>query len=150
MCTVVTRVTSLIRTLHRLPATCQIDRRIAVNHAYEQASRPDHPGSTKAPESGALTCLWRVLGSNQRRLSRRFYRPLPLTTRATRLDCARQDSERRPVADSSFDVVSKVDRQEVDNAINQAAKEVGQRFDFKNTGASIAWSGENGVEIKAN
>jgi uncharacterized protein YajQ (UPF0234 family) len=54
------------------------------------------------------------------------------------------------MADSSFDVVSKVDRQEVDNAINQAAKEVGQRFDFKNTGASIAWSGENGVEIKAN
>ena len=28
---------------------------------------------------------WRVLGSNQRRLSRRFYRPFPLTTRATRL-----------------------------------------------------------------
>ena len=54
------------------------------------------------------------------------------------------------MADSSFDVVSKVDRQEVDNALNQAAKEVGQRFDFKGTGASIAWSGENGVEIKAN
>jgi uncharacterized protein YajQ (UPF0234 family) len=54
------------------------------------------------------------------------------------------------VADSSFDVVSKVDRQEVDNAVNQAAKEVGQRFDFKNTGASITWSGEAGVEIKAN
>ena len=33
-------------------------------------------------------------------------------------------------ADSSFDVVSKVDRQEVDNALNQAAKEVSQRFDF--------------------
>jgi uncharacterized protein YajQ (UPF0234 family) len=54
------------------------------------------------------------------------------------------------VADSSFDVVSKVDRQEVDNALNQAAKEIGQRFDFKNTGASISWSGESGVEIKAN
>jgi len=54
------------------------------------------------------------------------------------------------VADSSFDVVSKVDRQEVDNALNQAAKEVGQRFDFKGTGASITWSGESGVEIKAN
>jgi cyclic-di-GMP-binding protein len=54
------------------------------------------------------------------------------------------------MADSSFDVVSKVDRQEVDNALNQAAKELGQRFDFKNTGASIAWSGESGVEIKAN
>jgi uncharacterized protein YajQ (UPF0234 family) len=53
------------------------------------------------------------------------------------------------MADSSFDVVSKVDRQEVDNAINQAAKEVNQRFDFKGTGASIGWSGENGVEVKA-
>ena len=53
------------------------------------------------------------------------------------------------MADSSFDVVSKVDRQEVDNALNQAAKEIGQRFDFKNTGASISWSGDNAVEIKA-
>ncbi|WP_211345023.1 YajQ family cyclic di-GMP-binding protein [Rarobacter incanus] len=46
------------------------------------------------------------------------------------------------VADSSFDIVSKVDRQEVDNALNQAGKEVAQRYDFKNVGASIAWSGE--------
>ncbi len=45
-------------------------------------------------------------------------------------------------ADSSFDIVSKVDRQEVDNALNQAAKEVGQRFDFKGTDASIKWSGD--------
>ena len=45
-------------------------------------------------------------------------------------------------AESSFDVVSKVDRQEVDNALNQAAKEVSQRYDFKNVGASISWSGE--------
>jgi len=52
------------------------------------------------------------------------------------------------VADSSFDVVSKVDRQEVDNALNQAAREISQRFDFKNTGASIAWSGER-IELKA-
>ena len=41
-------------------------------------------------------------------------------------------------SDSSFDIVSKVDRQEVDNALNQAAKEVRQRFDFKNTDAAIA------------
>jgi uncharacterized protein YajQ (UPF0234 family) len=54
------------------------------------------------------------------------------------------------VADSSFDVVSKVERQEVDNALNQAAKEVGQRFDFKGTGASIAWGGEDSVVITAN
>ncbi|MHA6525676.1 YajQ family cyclic di-GMP-binding protein [Tessaracoccus sp. G1721] len=51
-------------------------------------------------------------------------------------------------AESSFDVVSKVDRQEVDNALNQAVKEVGQRFDFKNTDAKIAWSGEN-IEMEA-
>jgi hypothetical protein len=53
------------------------------------------------------------------------------------------------VADSSFDIVSKVDRQEVDNALNQAAKEVSQRYDFKNVGASIEWSGES-IVIKAN
>ncbi len=53
------------------------------------------------------------------------------------------------MADASFDVVSKIDRQEVDNALNQAAKEVGQRFDFRGTNASIAWSGELGVTIKA-
>ena len=52
-------------------------------------------------------------------------------------------------SDSSFDVVSKVDRQEVDNALNQAAKEVQQRYDFKGTDASIDWSGEK-VLIKAN
>ena len=46
------------------------------------------------------------------------------------------------MADASFDVVAEVDRQEVDNAINQAAKELQQRFDFKNTDARVAWSGE--------
>ena len=51
--------------------------------------------------------------------------------------------------DASFDVVSKVDRQEVDNALNQAAKEVAQRYDFKNVGASIAWSGP-GIKMVAN
>ena len=51
--------------------------------------------------------------------------------------------------DSSFDVVSKVDRLEVDNALNQAAKEVSQRYDFKGTDASIDWSGDK-VLIKAN
>jgi uncharacterized protein YajQ (UPF0234 family) len=49
----------------------------------------------------------------------------------------------------SFDIVSKVDRQEVDNALNQAAKELSQRFDFRGTNASIDWSGELGVTIKA-
>ena len=53
------------------------------------------------------------------------------------------------MADSSFDVVSKIDRQEADNALNQAAKELTQRFDFRGTNASIAWSGEFGVTIRA-
>ncbi len=52
-------------------------------------------------------------------------------------------------ADSSFDVVSKVDRQEVDNALGQAAREIGTRFDFKNTGSSIRWSGETVIEIES-
>ncbi|MFJ6214316.1 YajQ family cyclic di-GMP-binding protein [Streptomyces sp. NPDC092296] len=53
------------------------------------------------------------------------------------------------MADSSFDIVSKVERQEVDNALNQASREIATRFDFKNVGASIAWSGEK-IEMKAN
>ena len=46
------------------------------------------------------------------------------------------------MADSSFDIVSKVDKMEAENAVNQAQKEVAQRYDFKNVGASIEWSGE--------
>jgi uncharacterized protein YajQ (UPF0234 family) len=53
-------------------------------------------------------------------------------------------------SESSFDIVSKINRQEVDNALNQAAKEIGTRFDFRGVGASIAWSGEHAVEIRAN
>lgn len=53
-------------------------------------------------------------------------------------------------SESSFDVVSKVDRQEVDNALNQAAKEVSQRYDFRGVDASIAWSGEDLVVMTAN
>jgi uncharacterized protein YajQ (UPF0234 family) len=49
------------------------------------------------------------------------------------------------MADSSFDVVSKVDRQEVDNALNQAAKELSTRFDFRGTDTTIEWQGEEGV-----
>jgi cyclic-di-GMP-binding protein len=47
------------------------------------------------------------------------------------------------VADPSFDIVSKVDQQEIDNAVNQAAKEVKTRYDFRDTGTSVAWSGES-------
>ena len=53
------------------------------------------------------------------------------------------------MADASFDVVSKVDKQEVSNALNQAEKEISQRYDFKGVGASIEWSGEK-ILMKAN
>ena len=43
-------------------------------------------------------------------------------------------------ATSSFDVTSPIDFQEVDNALNQARKEVGQRYDFKGAKADIALS----------
>lgn len=53
------------------------------------------------------------------------------------------------MADPSFDVVSKVDRQEVDNALNQAAKELSTRFDFRGTNAQVSWSGEEAITIQA-
>jgi cyclic-di-GMP-binding protein len=53
-----------------------------------------------------------------------------------------------PMADSSFDIVSKVDKQEAANALTQAQKEIEQRYDFKGVGASIEWSGEK-VLMKA-
>jgi uncharacterized protein YajQ (UPF0234 family) len=53
-------------------------------------------------------------------------------------------------SESSFDIVSKINRQDVDIALNQASKEIGTRFDFRGVGASITWSGDQAVEIKAN
>jgi cyclic-di-GMP-binding protein len=52
------------------------------------------------------------------------------------------------MADSTFDIVSKVDKMEAENAVNQARKEVEQRYDFKNVGASVEWSGEK-ILLKA-
>ena len=53
------------------------------------------------------------------------------------------------MADSSFDIVSKVDSMETQNALSQAQKEIAQRYDFKNVGASIEFSGEK-ILMKAN
>ena len=52
-------------------------------------------------------------------------------------------------ADSSFDIVSEIDRQEVDNALNQAAKEISTRYDFRNVDADIVWSGD-AIVVQAN
>ncbi|TKV29397.1 YajQ family cyclic di-GMP-binding protein [Arthrobacter sp. NamB2] len=52
-------------------------------------------------------------------------------------------------SESTFDVVSKVDKQEVANALNQAQKEIAQRYDFKGVGAEVDFSGEK-ILMKAN
>ena len=55
--------------------------------------------------------------------------------------------------DSSFDVVSEIDLQEVRNAIDQAQREITQRYDFKDTGSSIELSEENNtpsIVVKSN
>ena len=48
--------------------------------------------------------------------------------------------------ESSFDVVSEVDIQEVRNAVDQARREISQRFDFKGTGSSIELTKDGGQE----
>jgi uncharacterized protein YajQ (UPF0234 family) len=53
------------------------------------------------------------------------------------------------MAESSFDIEVGVDRQEVDNAINQAAREAATRFDFKDTDTVIEWSGETAIRIES-
>ncbi|HEY0789695.1 MAG TPA: YajQ family cyclic di-GMP-binding protein [Chthoniobacterales bacterium] len=49
----------------------------------------------------------------------------------------------------SFDVVSEVDKQEIDNALNQARKELATRFDFKDSAASIELTSPEMIELKA-
>jgi uncharacterized protein YajQ (UPF0234 family) len=51
----------------------------------------------------------------------------------------------------SFDIVSQVDMQEVDNALTQSQKEIAQRFDFKNTQTTVAWAEDHkSILIRAN
>ena len=53
------------------------------------------------------------------------------------------------MADASMDIVSKYDRQEVANAVNTAAKEIANRYDFKGVGAKVELSGEV-IKMEAN
>lgn len=93
---------------------------------------------------------WARKDSNLRRLCRLIYSQLPLATRAL---TQAVDDGIRPGAEPatangdgplgtigampSFDVVSEVDHQEVRNAVDQAQRELANRFDFKNTNSSI-------------
>ena len=53
------------------------------------------------------------------------------------------------MADSSFDIVSKVDPMELENAVNQAHKELTQRYDFKGVDAKIE-KNASGIVMEAN
>jgi uncharacterized protein YajQ (UPF0234 family) len=53
------------------------------------------------------------------------------------------------LAQASFDIVSKVDLQEVRNALDQARREISTRFDFKDTGTEIKFE-DSTIEIKSN
>ena len=54
------------------------------------------------------------------------------------------------MAQASFDVTSTVDLQEVDNAVNQARKEIAQRYDFKGSKSSIDFNrGESKIDLTA-
>jgi uncharacterized protein YajQ (UPF0234 family) len=54
------------------------------------------------------------------------------------------------MANFSFDIISEVDLQEMDNAVNQASKELSQRYDFKDSKASIAYDrGEKKITLVA-
>ncbi len=47
----------------------------------------------------------------------------------------------------SFDIVSKVETQEVDNAVNQAIKEIQQRYDFKGSKSEIKWDKKEEITV---
>ena len=51
------------------------------------------------------------------------------------------------MSDASFDIVSRVDQQELDNALNQARKEIAGRFDFKNSRTSIEYDGKSKITV---
>ncbi|HTP24579.1 MAG TPA: YajQ family cyclic di-GMP-binding protein [Anaeromyxobacteraceae bacterium] len=50
----------------------------------------------------------------------------------------------------SFDIVSELNMMEVENAFNQARKEIGQRFDFKGTSTDLERQQDGGILVKAN
>lgn len=53
------------------------------------------------------------------------------------------------MADASFDIEVGVDRQEVDNALNQAARETATRFDFRDTDTAVTWSGDDSIRLES-
>jgi uncharacterized protein YajQ (UPF0234 family) len=80
---------------------------------------------------------WAGKDLNLRRLSRLVYSQIPLATRAPTLGTDDDNSHVTCLTMPSFDVVSEIDIQEVRNAVDQVAREIGTRYDFKGTNSTI-------------
>lgn len=120
------------------------------------ARKMNDPLTPRFRRSGGLSRWWQVKDSNLRSFrdgfTVRFHWPLGQPAGCAWKDskpiaparnCRSRDLGRgAAMADASMDVVSKFDKQEVANAVNTAAKEVGNRYDFKNVGASVELVGE--------
>lgn len=95
------------------------------------------------PFSAQLALWWAGQDLNLRRRCRQSYSLLPLATRAPTPmfpTCVRMPKVIGLVSlppMPTFDIVSEVDRQELKNAVDQAQREMSQRFDFKGTNSSI-------------
>jgi uncharacterized protein YajQ (UPF0234 family) len=63
------------------------------------------------------------------------------------LDIDRRADQNAAMADPSFDIVSEINLQEMDNAVVQAQKEVGTRYDFKGTSANVGELNKKDKEI---
>ena len=121
--------------------------------------------------------MWRVRDSNPRRLSQLIYSQIPLAAWVTRhalptgvftnrvraskdigflqglvpsaTVTTRLSSYHGEMADSTFDIVSKIDPMELENAVNQTHKELTQRYDFKGVDARIE-NTSSGITLEAN
>ena len=81
---------------------------------------------------------WAGKDLNLRRQCRQIYSLLPLAARApTHMELPRISGWLAFHPMPSFDIVSEIDRQELRNAVDQAQREMSQRFDFKGTDSSI-------------
>lgn len=76
----------------------------------------------------------------RKRIPYGYWLPLQFAHGAFAIMCARTEASERNIMakESSFDIVSTVDMQEVDNAYGQAKKELAQRYDLKDSGSTIA------------
>jgi cyclic-di-GMP-binding protein len=86
-----------------------------------------------------------VLGCVRPKLKIEFRPTIGTQPMAAVAPFANLDNPPRPhnagaMADASFDIVSEINLQEMDNAVNQAQKEIGTRYDFKGTSASIEFN----------